>query len=180
MIWLVTAAALAGSVYINDVEVNGIKDQTFEGVTVSFDATGDIHIDAPGYHIEVEDQPTAAPEPGPPPGTPAPRGRWWLVTEDNDSLGHVVEVFLNGRLARRIPSGEEQMIIDVGEFLLMGDNAVKIVSNSTSASGGTFYVYLGGGSNDAGTIMLEQPDVQFGLGASRSGEYVREYTLKVR
>lgn len=186
MLWLISAAALAGSVYINDVEVTGLKGQTFEGVTVSFDDQGDIRIDAPGYRIEVEEPASShlttsqpQPEPAPPVGAKAEKGHWWLVTEDNDTAGHVVQVYLNGQLARTVRSGDEQIIEDVGEFLIQGTNTVRMSSTSTAATGGALYVYLGQGSTDSGTLVLEQPDVQFGLSPARKGVYEREYTLEI-
>ncbi len=172
MLWLISAAALAGSVFINDVKVTGLKGQTFEGATVVFDDNGDIRIDAPGYRIEVE-------EPAAPTKARAHEGRWWLVTEDNSSTGHVVQIYLNGELARTVRSGEEQIIEDVGEFLVAGSNSVRMSSTSTAATGGALYVYLGQGSTESGTLVLEQPDVQFGLSPARKGAYEREYVLEI-
>ncbi|MDI7266888.1 MAG: hypothetical protein QME96_02710 [Myxococcota bacterium] len=48
-------AARAGKVFINGVEVTGIANQRFENVTVRFDAQGNIHVDAPGYRVQLLD-----------------------------------------------------------------------------------------------------------------------------
>ena len=32
--------------------------------------------------------------------------RWWMVTEDNGSTGHQVEVWVNGQLAQTVVSGQ--------------------------------------------------------------------------
>jgi len=203
---LLASLALGGEVTINGVDVRGLRDQVFEGVTVHFDSEGDIHIDAPGYRIQVEEPstPTApvttrsptttstarpariAPADNPPPAAAPPgdarveAGRWWMVTEDNGSMGHIVQVLINGQTVQATGSGSKQVILDLGPYLRPGPNPVQIISHSQGAGGGgTFYVYLGGGSNDGGTITMERPQVQFGLGPSRTGEYVREYTLLV-
>jgi hypothetical protein len=105
--------------------------------------------------------------------------RWWLVTEDNASTGHTIEVYVNGALAHTVMSGGGQQILDLSDHLRPGANAVRMQSNSVSATGGAFYVYVGRGSNDSGTVVLEKPEIQYGLGASRKGPYSRDYQLVV-
>lgn len=108
-----------------------------------------------------------------------PEARWWLVVEDDGSRGHSVEVYVNGALVQTIRSGEVPRIVDVGGHLVPGPNRVLLRATSAQASGGPLYVYLGSGSDRDGTVVLEQPEVQFALGASRSGTYQREYTVTV-
>lgn len=63
----VPAAAFASppSIFVNDVRVDGLTNQTLTGVDVTFDANGDVRISAPNYKIQ-----TVAGDP--PPATPAP------------------------------------------------------------------------------------------------------------
>lgn len=202
--WL-AAVALAGKVYVNGVDVTGLQGQTFEDVTVTFDQNGDIRVVAPGYEIQVVDpatvpsagepverpvragglaetappSPTTTPDPAPPMQSGLPEGRWWLVTEDDASKGHEVEVFVNDQLVRTVRSGEPQVIEDVGPWLRRGRNEVRMVSTSDAGGGGTLYIYMGTGNNDSGTLMMDAPDIQFGLGGGRTGTYEREYTIEV-
>ncbi len=199
---LLTSIAVAGSTYVNDVNVDSLRNQTFVGVDkVTIDADGNVRIFAPGYDIQVVGEPDPPP-PGPSvPDTPAvapstsgsvamlepgtvdngvPMGRWWLITEDNGSGGHSIAVFINGKQMPAIPSGQPQLIQDIQAYVRPGENQVRVESNSAAASGGTFYVYLGSGSNESGTVIMDPPQVQFGVGPSRDGKYVREYTLTVR
>ncbi|MFT6162144.1 MAG: hypothetical protein ACJA00_004742, partial [Myxococcota bacterium] len=60
-----------------------------------------------------------------------------------------------------------------------GANRVHLQAQSSAPSGGPLYVYLGRGSNASGTVMMDSPDIQFGLGPSRNGETSRDYTLEV-
>jgi hypothetical protein len=53
------------------------------------------------------------------------------------------------------------------------------VSNSVSPTGGSFFVYVGTGSNQSGTVVLDNPIVQFGVGNNRTGPYEREFTMSV-
>lgn len=197
LLWL-AGVALAGTVYVNDVDVSGLTDTVMENVTVTFDSKGDVRIAAPHYEIQVMDPPAgaapapapttaaataatgaaaAAAKPAPPTNNGVAEGTWWLVTEDNGSAGHEAQVWINGQLATTITSGGEQLIEDVSPWLRPGSNKVRISSVSSGATGGALYIYIGAGSNDDGTLMMDTPSVQFGLGASREGEYERDYEI---
>lgn len=115
----------------------------------------------------------------PPPVSRVPPGSWWLATEDNASRGHEARVYINGTLVRTVRSGDAQVIDDISSYLRSGDNTVMIQTRSLNPGGGGFYVYVGAGSNQGGTVTLAQPDIQHGLGPGRNGDDVREYTLTV-
>ncbi len=268
MIWLLTAAALAGNLYVNDIHVNptDLQGMTLEQVDVSIDSDGNIRISAPGYKIEVitppapvqnygapqqaygqpaqgaygqpqqgtyppppqqgaypsaqqqgsypsaqqqggypqqgsypsqaatqpppsqypqqgsygQQQPPPAPTNQLPPLDPGvPQATWWLVTEDSGSQGHVIEVLVNDRLAHTLRSGDPQRIIDVGMHLRRGNNRVVVKSTSTNPGGGALYVYVGTGSDRSGTVVMDEPIVQYGVGSNRNGPLEREYTIQV-
>lgn len=107
------------------------------------------------------------------------KATWWLVVEDNGSVGHTVEVIVNDQLAQTVRSGEPVRILDVGGYLRPGANKILVKSNSVGAGGGSMYVYVGSGSDRSGTVVMDAPQVQFGLGASRNGPYEREYSIQV-
>ncbi|WP_338866863.1 hypothetical protein [Myxococcus stipitatus] len=65
--------AVAGSVYLNGVLIDGVTNQKFEKATVRIDEAGNVHIDAAGYRVStVTPQPPTAQTPSPPtkPATP--------------------------------------------------------------------------------------------------------------
>lgn len=106
-------------------------------------------IDAPAA-ISAPPEPLVAPE------------TWWLVTEDNGSSGHVIEVFIAGSAVATVRSGDEQLILDVSPYLAPGDNIVNLsASPADMLGGGVLNVYLGPGSNDAGTLNLAAPQLTF-------------------
>ncbi|MCB9685272.1 MAG: hypothetical protein H6738_06365 [Alphaproteobacteria bacterium] len=197
MLSMLMATAFAGSVYVNNTLVDPatMPNITFEKVTVRIDAQGNLWIDAPGYRIQVVgNQPAPMPVPvmtggvAPQPGMPMPQppsaggvaqARWWMVTEDSGTTGHAIEVFINDQLAYQVTSGQPQKIVDVGRFLHLGSNRVRIRSNSANPTGGTYYVYIGTGSDKSGTVVMDNPTVQFGVSANKQGAYEREYTLVV-
>lgn len=191
---LLAPAVLAGSVYINGVRADLLPEVTVTNATVRFDGQGNVWIDAPGYRVQVV-QPGEYAGAAPAPPTPtnsssaAPPstnervgpGIWWLVTEDNGSSGHTLEVVVNGTLVRRIASGEPQLILDIGPYLRPGSNAVVVNALAgPTPDGGALTVYVGRGNNLSGTLRLDNPNVAYSRrasdGANGGG---RQYTLTV-
>ena len=186
------ATAHAGTLYVNGVRADGLRDFEFKSVTVRVDAEGNVWVDAPQYRIEVQ----GTPEPVVPPAATtaearptddvtrvpssesavAPQGRYWLVTEDNASAGHTVDVVVNGNLVHKIQSGDGQVILDLGRYLKSGSNTIIFNALPTSSlDGGALFVYVGTGSNNAGTLELDDPLITYARrstdapsGASRS------------
>ncbi|NTX54967.1 hypothetical protein HUA74_41320 [Myxococcus sp. CA051A] len=73
MVALSPLGALAGSVYLNGVLIDGVTNQKFEKATVRIDEAGNIHIDAPGYRASTSSAtppPTAPAQAAAPPATP--------------------------------------------------------------------------------------------------------------
>ncbi len=189
-------AVLAGSVYINGVRADLLPAVTLSNATVRFDAQGDVWIDAPGYHVQV----LSPGEPAVPARTPAPSGSpaqaasagdtgsrtpvatWWLITEDDGSTGHTLEVLVNGTLVRRVASGQPQLILDVGPYLRRGANTVVLQGvPGVSPAGGPLSIYLGRGNTLSGTLRLDNPEVAFSARASdgAGGSPTQQYTLTV-
>jgi hypothetical protein len=71
---LLPASALAGSVFLNGVRIDGVTNQTFAKVaSVRIDEQGNVHIDAPAYAVKTVSVPSApAPAPAPAPVAAAP------------------------------------------------------------------------------------------------------------
>ena len=198
MIGLLSGVALAGSVFVNGQQVDPAKlsQVRLPQAEVIFDANGGLFIMAPGFEIPSGALWSAAPAPAsmatpqasptPPPANlrpqtdnGVPRARYWLATEDNGSAGHVLEVSVNGVSVISLRSGEPVRIMDLGPHLRLGENAIRVKSTSTDADGGSLYLYVGTGSDQAGTVSMDAPDIQFGVGKSRVGTYERTYTLEV-
>lgn len=196
---LLTQAAFAGSVYINGVRVDVLPEVTVTNATVRLDSQGNVWIDAPGYRVQVlqTGQAVNVPPAGssqaapqrtqaasqPDPASGAARigtGVWWLVTEDNTSSGHALEIIVNGALVRRIVSGDPQLLFDIGPYLRHGSNAVVINAlPGPTPGGGALSVYIGRGNNLSGTIRLDSPDVTYSRRASDGGSGGRQYTLTI-
>jgi len=179
---LLTGIATAGDLYVNGVLANGLRDQEFKDADIRIDAEGDVHIDAPQYVVRSLDPvPVTPPNTGPSPSA-VPRGVWWLVTEDQRSSGHSIELFINGALVRRISSGEPQLILDLAPWLASGLNDITFSAlPGPQPSGGVLHVYLGTGQNDAGVIRMHDPEIDY---ARRSSDPpsggMQDFTISVR
>lgn len=182
---LAALAADAPGLYVNGVRADGLHNFEFKTVNVKIDDSGNIWIDAPQYKVEVQqaESSTLAPVAPTTPATttrstsssaysatPAvPSNRYWLVTEDHGSTGHVIEVTVNGVLVQKVQSGDAQLILDIGKHLRQGANTV--VFNALPANkldGGVLNIYIGTGSNQSGTVMLDAPSVTFSRRSSDS------------
>ena len=172
-------ALAAGKVYFNDVEVNplSLRGNEFKEVTVAVDANGDIRITAPRYKIEVQatSQGTAGD------AEPVATGKYWLVTQDNGSSGHVIDVVVNNTKVRTISSGEGQVIVDLAPFLRKGDNTVVMNAQPGQVrEGGDLLIYIGQGNNDSGTVTLTRPEVRYaGKASDPAAGNSRSFTLTV-
>ncbi len=176
---LALGTASAGDLYINGVRADQPPVITMEGVNVRFDEAGNIWIDAPLYRVTVVQ---AAPPPAPAAPATAPAssgvaaGVWWLVTEDNDSVGQDVEVLINGVSVRHIRSGAAQLILDVGPWLRPGANEVSLVAAPGRYDGGALMIYIGRGTTTGGTVRMDTPEVRYtrrsvDLGSGASSEF---------
>jgi hypothetical protein len=149
------ATALAGSVYLNGVRIDGVTNQRFEKATVRIDEKGDVHITAPGYAVRVETAPAplAAPVAPPPapavpapapaaaaatPAAPAPAAapeappsltrRYWLVTEQAvpGMSEYDIDLYINSKWIRKLRNSEEQIITEITRHLQPGKNTVLL------------------------------------------------------
>jgi hypothetical protein len=207
---LLSPVTFAGALYINGVRADAVRDMELKNVNIRVDADGNVWIDAPRYSVEVVQpggQPPAPAPQAPAPQAPAPQvpvapvaapaplptapmamsgaevaaGTWWLVTEDNQSVGHTVDVYISGVLVKTIKSGDEAVLMDISRYVRRGNNEVLISARAgASLGGGLLKVYLGQGSNDAGTLNLASPQITFTRRSSDSLDGAsRQYTLIV-
>lgn len=65
------ASALAASVYLNGVRIDGVTNQKFDKASVRIDEKGDVYITAVGYSVRTETVTVPAPAAATPPAAPA-------------------------------------------------------------------------------------------------------------
>jgi hypothetical protein len=176
----------AVAVYVNGVLVNGLKDQVLQDVTVTFDANGDVRIEAPWVRIGRSSAPVVAnSEPESPAAEPVstdvPTGRWWLVATDAGSIGVQIDVRVNGDLVQVIESGDPQIVLDLAPFLRRGPNQISMTARALGEPGTQpLTVYLGSGSTQTGVLELGNPEITFAPDQEDVGAGVtRVYTVTI-
>lgn len=167
-----SVSAEAKSVFLNNTNIDTVRAQTFENVTVVIDEQGNVLIKSDVYKIETG-KALAPSETKEPERTAAiPRGiRYWLISEENAPglSQYDLDVFVNGNLVKTVKSGEPQVIEDVTRFVVPGTNTVTITARKNFGAGRKseskdFYqrVYIGRGAlNDTGAIIIENPDIDY-------------------
>jgi hypothetical protein len=156
------ATALAASVFLNGVPIDGLTNQTFDKVTsVRLDEQGNVHIQAPAYAVKrapsaaapvptspAPAAPPAAPPPAPvaaPAAAPVPAAevtgparltrRYWLVTEQTarGMSGYDIDLFINSTWVRTLRNGEEQVILELTRYLVPGRNTLRLMAHKVAA-----------------------------------------------
>lgn len=177
---LVSAQALAGSVFLNGVNVDGLTDQTFEKVNVRLDEKGNVHIDAPGYSATVVQ-----------PGKTRAQitRRYWLATEEPTPgmAEYEVDVYVNSKWIRRVKSGEDQVVADITKHLVPGKNSVVMTARKIggearkSVSERHFLrVIVGEGSASKEQVTIDNPLARFTRTAAETKDVSEEFTIETR
>lgn len=158
-----TLAHAQNQVFLNGIDISGTKNQTFDDVSVSFDASGNISITAPQYKV-VEQAPKASPsavapsptqpaqvvaQVAPPartssvpslavPTLPNPEKPTYMLALFNAPglLGYNVEVTINGVMVKTIPQGKASQSFEVTDYLRRGSrNTIQYRLVMTADSG---------------------------------------------
>ena len=180
LLW--ASPAEARKVFLNGVNLNAVDlpAVTLKGCTVSIDAKGNIHITAKGYKIQVSGG-SGSTTTTPARRTPARRSamktvgsateKYYLVSFFNKqgATQYDIELFINGKMIRRIRSRSGQIAVDVTRFIKRGKpNEVIFVSRKNYGTKGRisasaldyFRVVLGSGFENRGQIVLKSSVVE--------------------
>ena len=193
---LVPLTAPAGSLYLNGVRIDGVRDQVFEDATVRIDSEGNVHIDAPKYQVTGA---RASPSVEPAAATVSNgrerreearlEKRYFLVTSQSQvgATQYDIDVYVNSRWVRKLRSDEAQVVAELTEFLRPGRNRVLLTA-SKSMEGGrrsrspehTFRVVIGEGDKGGNRVMIDRPIIRFERDASEIEDISREFDLNAR
>jgi len=163
-----TAAVLAGSLFLNGVEVEPAElvGVEMEGVDVRIDARGNLHIHAPDYEIAVEGE------------TAGTSDEWFLVLEDLGTRDLQVDVYVNGALAARSISGDATRAVLVSDLLQLGANRIRVEALGSSTRG-TMTLSLGRADIVDGTVILDTPQLSAPTSGNAAGRAISDLVLNV-
>jgi hypothetical protein len=187
LVVLVAQPALAGSVYLNGVRIDGVTNQKFDKVNVRIDESGNVFIEAPGYNVrQVEGNPDAPPAPQPP---GVLTRKYFLVTEQTSPgmTEYDVDVYVNSKWLRKLRNGDEQIVTDITKSLTPGKNTLMFIAKkgvgSTRKSFSkehVFRVIIGEGQMSGDHVMIDHPVVRFERTAADTGDITQEFPLTTR
>lgn len=180
------AQSWAGSVYLNNVNIDGVTNQKFDKATVRIDDKGNVFIDAPGYAVKQVDA-----KPSDPVAQPGVLTRqYYLVTEQN-AVGmteYDIDVFINAKWVRKLRSSDEQLVMEITKHLVPGKNTVVFQAKKVSPKDGRksfssehlYRVILGEGKMSGNHVMIDNPQVKFERTAAQTDDVSQEFALTTR
>ena len=182
---LFSGTALAGSVYLNGVKIDGVTSQKFEKVTVRIDEKGNVLIEAPGYAVkQVEGQ-----QPDAPPTSASISKHYFLVTEQNvvGMTEYDVDLYVNSKWVRKLKSSEDQIVSDITKNLVPGKNTVMFIAKKTAPEARKsmskehfFRIIIGEGNMSGDHVMIDNPVVKFERTAADNIDSSQEFSLNAR
>jgi len=211
---LALAAALAaapaqGSVYLNEVNIDGVVGQRFDNCTVIIDERGNVRIQAKGYAVKVDGgEPQGGRTPSPTPqggGAPATGGttgyaatstvpgrlsrRYFLVAEQSVDGGaqYEIDVFINAQWIRKIQGTDGALPIEVTRFFRPGQNRVFLAAKKAIVGDRRYFtrdvwmkVVIGEGNVGGDHVMIDSPLVVMTRTAADLDDRNEEYVVDAR
>jgi hypothetical protein len=192
-----TLLALLASVFLNGVNIDGLRSQSFEKCkSVKIDNRGDLHLDCPGYQVEAQ----AAPAAPPPPAvaavaaaSPAPPAaitkHYFLVTDQADGAAaqYDVDVFVNSKWVRKVKSSDNQIVLEITRYFQPGPNkvlfaATKQIGAGRKSTAPTAFVkfIVGEGESGGNNVMIDNPLVELKRTAAETENLNEEFTIQGR
>lgn len=180
------AAGAAGTVHLNGVNIDGVVNQEFKAVkSVRIDAQGNVFIDAPAY--KVDGAPVAPVGPAVTSGGGAVAKRYFLVTDvpAPGKSDYDVDVFVNAKWIRKIRNEDDQVVMEVTNFLQSGAN--KLVFRATKRSKRSSFspehylsVVIGEGNMGGDQVMIDNPLLEFKKTAAEVESADKEFTISAK
>ncbi len=187
---------LIASVFLNGVNIDGLRGQSFEKCrTVKVDERGDVHLDCPAYQVEQQAAPAQQLAPATVPVSAAAvvptsmAKHYWLVTEQTEkgAAQYDVDVFINAKWLRKLKSAEDQIVMDISKFLQPGPNkiifaATKRIEGTRKSSSPTAYFKIIVGEGEAGgnNVMIDNPLFEVKRTAAELENLNEEHTVNAR
>ena len=183
-------AVMAATVYLNGVDISGVRNQTFKESTVFIDNNGDIHINSSKYKVEMVDDGSE------PSGTTAteveaganPRlsSRYFLATKPSKDgrAQYDLIVKVNGIERKLIKSGSPTIITEISAWFVKGENKVEIIAKKNPVGGrksvssaDKLEILIGAGHEEGSIIKMDLVHISFKCDASQITKIKKSYTI---
>ena len=187
---LAPATATAVEVFFNGVQVTGLKNQSFEGCKVKFDANGNVRITAKGYTVKRMEQGSSAANPGTT-ASPGNVAKQYFLYSKATRPGYAqydIDVYVNGKWVRKIRNNESQVVTDITKKLRPGRNVVQFAatknyrgkSRLSTSSADFIEVFIGLGNKGGGTVNITTTLARFKATAGTTKNFGEEQAITVR
>jgi hypothetical protein len=189
-----TLILLLASVFLNGVNIDGLRSQAFEKCkSVKIDDRGDVHLECPGYQVEAQAASTTPPPPVVAAATAGALGtitkHYFLVTDQSNGAAaqYDVDVFVNSKWVRKVKSGDSQIVLEITRYLVAGPNkvlfaATKQVEGGRKSTAATSFVkfIVGEGESGGNNVMIDNPLVELKRTAAETENLNEEFTIQGR
>lgn len=180
------SAALAASVFLNGVNIDGVTGQKFENVTVVIDDNGNVLITAKGYQVQT----TGPSTPQAPAADAGPVTRRYFLVSESNAPGmpqYDVDVFVNAVWIKRISHEDPQTVLEIGRHLKKGKNVIHFTAtkNLGSARRSTspqhyLKIIVGEGNVGGNNVMIDNAIIEYTRTAAETKNFSDEYTVTGR
>ena len=141
---LTAMPAFASDVFINGLKATNLKLGELLNCTVKFDVDGNIHILSPGYNVvpdkdgnpKLTGMSDLVGNPIPTDGQGKTKNRYVLAYQPNVKVTVQFEVFINGRMFKKIGLADSGFTLDLTQELRPGYNDIRVVGKPDKAPGG--------------------------------------------
>jgi len=183
---LIPAESYAVSIFLNDRNVNGIKNQEFKNCTVKIDDKGNIYLYVQGIAVEKSAGEEAEQEPANP-GAP-PTKRYFLVTEKAAPglAQYDIDMYIDNKWTRKLLDDEEHIYLELTKNLKQGEAKIRFIARKNiqgerrSQSPNHFFrVVIGVGEMAGREVMMTKKLIDFKVTAMETETVSKEYPIKV-
>mgnify|MGYP001381469196 CR=1 FL=1 len=177
-----SATAHGADIYINGTLVRGITDLTLEDCKVTFTATGDIYVEAPGYKVlepaakadQVEQNLEAS-------GKLKHRYFLFAHTEAPGKIPFAFDVLVNGVTVKEFDARLSQVTQEITLNLKPGKNVIAIKAHYQPSEGAVpsakYQIYVGRGQPVNGSLEINEVLVEYTQKGSDTASGTRSFDV---
>lgn len=177
---ILSCPLFAGSIFLNGVKIDGVRDQEFKSVNIKIDKDGNIHISAPQYIVKTEEGQQNKP------AQPTQAKSYFLVTQisKDGRAGYDIDLFINETWIKKITNKDDQIVMDLTKHLQNGKNKIRLtgikakdVVTDTMSAGFT-EIIIGEGMAGKNNVVIDKPLIDFKFLAREANPVIKDFEIE--
>ncbi len=177
---LLSYPLFAGSIFLNGVKIDGVRDQEFKSVNIKIDKDGNIHISAPQYIVKTEEAQQNKPV------QPTQAKSYFFVTQisKDGRAGYDIDLFINETWIKKITNKDDQVVMDLTKYLQNGKNKIRLtgikakdVVTDTMSAGFT-EIIIGEGISGKNNVVIDKPLIDFKFLAREANPVIKDFEIE--